>query len=426
MNTMLYYGLMAILRNGNWVIISPHFDEVIRIKADRINDQNIFEELKRRGFFGPASPKFSGPEVSLVTLITTGACNLLCIYCFANSGASTIVMPEEVAFAAIRKGIKNASGKKLSIPFFGGEPTLTPDLIRKAVEYAKKAIIGTDVLGVEFSITTNGVMNRSFLEFLMENDFLITISMDGPPIVQDFQRPLKNGDESSSYAEETVRILTRSGKDFKIRATVTKYSVPYMVDTIEWLHSLGGKKIHFEVISIAGRAAMQTKEERPARPDVHVFTENLKRAITRGGELGVRVINSSFMNLMNPPKEFCDGNTNRRFAVSYTGEVTTCVEVQDKCHPVASQFITGCYDKSTGEIEMNREQRGRACGAKLQIGAINNCSECFAKRICGGGCPVRNFHTTRDSFTVDPYRCQLIKEIMPFIVGLFDKATYGD
>lgn len=421
--TMLYHGLPAIIKNGYWVMISPKFDEVVRIEDAKISEMSIYEDLKASGFFEPANQP--SRKVSLLTLITTSDCNLHCKYCFANSGDCKLVMSDQIAFAAVRRAIRHSDGRKLSIAFFGGEPSLTPALIKRVVAYAKEQAKDGDAGGVEFSITTNGIIGPEFVDYLIEQDFLITISADGPDFIQDLQRPLKGGGKSSPILEKTVKRLAATKRDFKIRSTVTEDSVNSMVQSVEWLSSLGAKKLHFEPISIAGRAAMSTKGEGTKRPEVTRFAENLKSSIRRGAELDVRIVNSSFMNFIDPPQEFCEGNINRRFAVSYNGSITTCVEVQDKCHPVAQQFIVGNYDELIGDFVIRSNCRERACMTNLQLSDKQFCLDCFARRICGGGCPVRNFHTTGDSSLVDPYRCQLIKIMLPFVIGLFDEAICG-
>lgn len=412
--TMLYHGVPAVLMNDQWVVLSAGFNEIVTIPVADINDASIFEELQSDHFFEySAVPN----NTFQLTLITTSDCNLCCRYCFASSGESLKTMSEEVAFAAIDHALGVAVGRRLSVAFFGGEPSLTADLIRKVVGYAKqRERLLPDVKGVEFSITTNGVMNSEFLDFLIDNNFHITLSADGSAEVQDYQRPLKTGKESSALVEKTIKGLVARGKKFKVRVTVTNFSVSWMTKVVEWLHLLGGDSIHFEPVTIAGRA---TKGMALEKPEAVAFITNLQKAILRGNELGVGIVNSSFMNISTPPPEFCEGNSNNRISVSYTGDVTTCVEVQEKCHPASTNFIIGRYDQSAGRIILEREQRLRSCVGTKMV----ECLTCFAVRSCGGGCPVRNFHITGNTIEVDPYRCQMIKQMLPFLMNLLLESS---
>lgn len=425
-STMLYHGLPAVLVNSHWVLISAAFDQVAQVTPDKIEDPQIHQQLTAAGFFIPPS-KDDQPEVSLATLITTSDCNLCCGYCFANSGVTRRDMSEEIAFAAVRRALANAKGRKLSLAFFGGEPTLTQALIRTTVIYARQMAQNSQVTGIEFSITTNGVMPSGFLDYLIRENFLVTLSADGAPRVQDVQRPTKCGGKSSETVERSIRTLAGAGKEFKIRATVTDFSAPHMVEMVDWVADLGGKLVHFEPLSLAGRALV-TKGSGMTRPPAEVFAENLKAAIQRGNRVGVGILNSSFMNMATPPAEFCEGNPQHRFAATYDGNITTCVEVQDACHPVAEQFMVGSYDSASDEIVTTKSrERATACQIiQIQQKTDSPCTACFARRICGGGCPVRNFHITGDSGTVDPYRCQLIREMVPYAYELLDEASTGE
>ena len=409
--TMLFHGVPAVLINDQWVLLSADFSEIVAIPRELIQDEKIYLELKKDKFFDYALMPINTFQL---TLITTSDCNLRCRYCFSNSGEdeNVVLMSDELAFAAIEHALKMSEGKRLSIAFFGGEPSLTAELIRKAVEYARKRERELPkVNGVEFSITTNGVMNENFLDFLISNDFQITLSADGPAEIQNHQRPLKNGYPSAMLVEKTIKHLVAKEKKFKVRVTVTDFSVSRMPAVVEWLHELGGDAIHFEPVTISGRA---TKGEELSKPTAESFIDNLKLSILRGNDLGVGIVNSSFMNISTPPPEFCEGNSNNRVSVSYTGDLTTCVEVQEKCHPASKNFIIGYYDSELKKIIVKQEHRLRSClGTKMV-----ECVSCFAAKSCGGGCPVRNFHVTGTTTEVDPYRCIMIKRMLPFLIEL--------
>jgi len=422
--TKLFNGLPAVQCDDHWVVISPYAGEIIRIPKNQIDDPKIRRKLAEEGFFGEPTDKGPGAlsDYFQLTLITTSDCNLRCRYCFANSGETQIVMQDKVAMAAVRYAVQKTSGRDLLISFFGGEPSLTQKLIKKVVAFAQQSIINTEIGRVRFNITTNGVMSSSFLKYLIDNDFFLTISMDGLPVVQDYQRPLKNGGKSSPKLERTIKTLVERGHEFMIRATVTDYSVAYLVPTIEYLHSLGVSQFHCEVINLAGRAMSETKGQPMQRPMADVFSENLKAAIIKAAELEIGILNSSYMNLMQPSIHFCDGVGGNRVSVSYTGDMTTCLEVQSMCHPTADYFIVGGYDEKEDRLVIHRQKQLQICGNPI-TSQNACCKDCFAIYICGGGCPIRNYHMTGNQNAVDPFRCQVIKSVLPFVINLFDQAS---
>lgn len=423
--TRLLFGLPAVLKNGYWIVFSSDFTNLARISENDADSPDTYKKMLEGNFFS-SLVKAEEKKVVHVTLILTSDCNLRCKYCFADSGnAGKKVIDQEIIFSSLKHAAKIAQGRKLSVSFFGGEPTTQFNIIKKTVDVAKKISEENNLPSPEFSVTTNGVFNDEVHDFLVDNDFLITLSADGPALIQDFQRPAIRG-SSSVAVEKTISRFARSKRKIKIRATVTELSVNKMSDVVSWVSTFGLKEpeIHFEPVSISGRA--QSSCEKVSKPSVDDFIFNLKKAIETGNIVGVGVINSSFMNLVNSPSEFCDGNINNRLAVTVDGAITSCVEVQDSCHPAAKLFVLGEYNRNTKSFTIDKNNQ--SCNNNQQVikfksGKDGDCSLCFANRVCGGGCPVRNFHTTGQTNIVDPYRCKVTKEIIPYIYGMIDEAS---
>ena len=220
---------------------------------------------------------------------------------------------------------------------------------------------------------------------------------------------------------KTIETLVANHHEFITRATVTDFSVEYLVPTVEYLHLLGVSQFHCEAINLAGRALLETKRQPMQRPSAADFAKNIIAAITRAGELGMEILNSSYMNLLQPSVHFCDGVGGNRVSVSYTGEVTTCLEVQGGCHPTADYFIIGGYAKDQDKILINTEKQQSICAQPI-TSQNQCCKDCFAIYICGGGCPIRNYHMTGDQNRVDPFRCHVIQSVLPFVIDLFDQT----
>jgi sulfatase maturation enzyme AslB (radical SAM superfamily) len=72
------------------------------------------------------------------------------------------------------------------INFYGGEPLLSFELIKKAVALLKKKNTDSGKRG-SFSITTNGtLLTKEIIQFLNENKFSVELSFDG--LAQDVNR----------------------------------------------------------------------------------------------------------------------------------------------------------------------------------------------------------------------------------------------
>lgn len=82
----------------------------------------------------------SNLELTGIELMVSQRCNLRCSYCYADGGSYHNMgdMDEKIGRQAIDFLFTHSSAKSVMISFFGGEPLLRFDLIRKFVEYAKK------------------------------------------------------------------------------------------------------------------------------------------------------------------------------------------------------------------------------------------------------------------------------------------------
>lgn len=119
----------------------------------------------------------------------TEKCNLKCYYCaygelynkisHRKSGNLNMSIVESIVGYLIPFWEKKSLSEKriINIYFYGGEPLLNAKLI-KAIVFMFKEI---NIKGIEFKfgLTTNGLLLRENILFLLENDFNLTVSFDG-------------------------------------------------------------------------------------------------------------------------------------------------------------------------------------------------------------------------------------------------------
>ena len=152
-------------------------------------------------------------QVEMLILQVTQACNLTCSYCpYAYKGDkvsrshSNKMMSWEIAKQAIdfyyaHSGAMNGA----CVTFYGGEPFLNFPVIKQAVAYAQELFLGKELL---FRVTTNGtVMTDEVIGYLVQNDFDVTFSIDGPAAVHDVNRKQINGKGSFDLAFGNMKKL---------------------------------------------------------------------------------------------------------------------------------------------------------------------------------------------------------------------------
>jgi uncharacterized protein len=337
-------------------------------------------------------------------LCLTNDCNLKCRYCYANGGEKEATMTADLAKQSVDYVLSKNKTKHFSLSFHGaGEPTLAVNLMKEIVEYAK---LECENKGIRprFSSVTNGVVEENTLKWLLENFERINISLDGPPDIQDSQRPLLDGGPSHQLVENTVRTALKSGKSFGIRATITKNSVNRMVEIVQYFHQLGIKNVHVEPVNECGRC-LKTKVQSPS---VFSFLRNYKKAFEEAEKLGIRIFCSG-CDISKSHLKFC-GAAGDNFIVTPEGNVTSCLEVLDEDNPLSSVFIYGKYDFDLRKFCFFREKLRRL--SSRTVNKIEDCQKCFIKYNCAGGCLAKGFSLNKSLFKPVRERCDLNREMV--------------
>lgn len=169
------------------------------------------------------------PESSrVVTLMLTWSCNLNCTYCFEKFKSAGKEMSFETAKTVLTKeftDFKESGQKRIKVEFFGGEPLLRFDLIKKITEW----IVSID-WGVEYelSITTNGVLlDEEKMAWFVDNKDIIKIimSVDGTEDIQKANR----GERASELPLEFVR---RTWPDTHFKSTISRFHLPSLAKSL--------------------------------------------------------------------------------------------------------------------------------------------------------------------------------------------------
>ncbi len=427
-STTLWHGLPAIEvleEEKKFLIVFTNINgefTACKLGLEESDSKELYEYALKNGVFDCLKNiKQNLSDELTVVLSLTERCNCRCRYCFLDALNIGKVMSGELLRKGIDLSCSLAKGREITLAAFGGEPTTEFSLLKEMISYSKKISENSENV-FKYAITTNGVLSKEALDFLIENNFKISLSMDGIPEVQDYHRPTHGGVATSVAVEKTIRGLVGKGLDIKIRSTVTEYSLRYMEESVRYLAGLGINKIHFEPVTPGGRG--QTGDSKLQPPSANDFADKLKSCIELGAELGVDIICFPYMNMLVAPIIFCDGNVNNRLVISPSGVMSTCVEVQNKDHELFDALGVGeyCPDSKTFEFGYDsRREAKRGCHTSVER---ERCKECALQFFCGGGCPTRNYRGTGCSTEVDNYRCEIIKRIMPYVLYRFYQSTF--
>lgn len=181
-----------------------------------VNAENILLAPPLSTMGGPQvyQLKERSQKTKLMTLEVTERCNLRCKYCVYNDhGAYRSFGDKDMSFDVAKKAIDylaKHSDKELYLSFYGGEPLLKFGLIKQCVSYAKSVISKKKKL--RFSLTTNATLLTPEIAdyFASVDDFVITVSLDGPEIIHDENRVYCNGKGSFNDTIRGLKNLIRA------------------------------------------------------------------------------------------------------------------------------------------------------------------------------------------------------------------------
>lgn len=189
-------------------------------------------------------------------LILTEECNLRCSYCYEQEKEydRRRKMDWQTAKSALDIFLCQAplDGQANSIAFFGGEPTLEFDLLRRGVEYslAHPAIASYQGNRYNYVINTNGtILSQEMVSLYRElgRRINIRISVDGYGHDQDVMRKTSLGGGSWKLLARNLPVFRelreRHGVQVSIISTINKATCRHISQNHIALHDLTGMQI---------------------------------------------------------------------------------------------------------------------------------------------------------------------------------------
>ena len=160
--------------NKNGCIPALVIDEIKKLKGEGYLSDNRVKRIEH-----PKTPFISSyidRMVGKITLQVTQNCNLRCNYCAytANTGGNRLHNSKRMTFDTAVKSLnmlkeRSIDRNEIAISFYGGEPLLEYELIKKIVDYSKRIFEGKKLI---YSMTTNGtLLNVGIIDFLIKIEF---------------------------------------------------------------------------------------------------------------------------------------------------------------------------------------------------------------------------------------------------------------
>jgi uncharacterized protein len=353
-------------------------------------------------------------EIRSLTVNIAQVCNLKCSYCAAGGDGSygdpmkqvdLTVFTQQLRF--LLKGV--SEGGAFRIIFLGGEPLVAPEAIRAIVRFVALEIAGRDI-HVGYGIVTNGTLvNAEIAELLASFNCHVTVSLDGPPEINDRNRPTRGGLGSTERTirgiEQLQKVRDRLGS-LSAGAVFGKHHTG-VADTYLFL-----KQFEFDSIKIDFAAGDHDDEA-----SQNYVTEVLRTAdlaFTSGGEKELRKL-----SLFETYFRILDSQTRIH---NHCGAGKSHLQVDTRGRFSICQWMVNDPAEEVGHgTELDREKLKAYADPLIEL---NDCKSCWVRHLCGGGCMMVHKLKTGSKHQKDTDFCTRTRSIIAKGIEYYVEARY--
>jgi uncharacterized protein len=344
-------------------------------------------------------------------------CNLRCKYCFASKGdyhGKRELMSGEIGKKAVDFLIeKSGNMKNLEIDFFGGEPLMALNTVKEVIFYAK-SLEKSSHKKFNFTITTNALLlDDNTIQFLHEHMDNIVLSLDGRKEVNDFVRVRADGSGSYDKIVQNIKTIValreRDEKEYYVRGTFTKFYPDFAKDVFH-LADLGFKEISIEPVVgkdgdyILDQSDLTTLFEQYEE----IAGEYLKRKEAQKKPFTFYHFNVDIYHGPCVYKRLWACGAGRDYlAVTPTGDIYPC-----------HQFIGHKGFMMGNVVEKKLNEEIVAMLRETHVFSKPECSTCWARFFCSGGCNANNIIINDDMKKPHKITCELQKKRIEYAIYL--------
>jgi uncharacterized protein len=367
--------------------VSETIAELIRVRA--IADRAPSETRGGAGI--QTGPKII-PMVPLSTMVlnVTNKCNLSCTYCYeygedkivdTENGRKPKFMSESTARDAVEFMLKESgSSPRAHLTFFGGETLLNFPVLKSTVAYARKRAAELGKV-VDFSLTTNATLLRpEIVEFLIDNEVGVTVSIDGPKEMQDRFRVFHDGSGSYDEVMPKVRDLLQKhrGRPIGARVTLTRQTLDVGRIYRHLTEEIGFTEVGFApVTTAAGR-------------DYAIGDEGFDRLLSQFRDLAHDFLRAAlenrhhgFSNVKETIEEIHKGVSKAYPCGAGLGLMGVATDGDvNLCHRFAG---SDAHKLGTVRDGVDRGAQRRFL-ERHHLDDKTDCQTCWARPLCSGGC----------------------------------------
>jgi len=358
-------------------------------------------------------------RLKMLYLILTDTCNYKCKYCFEETPDYIPSKSKHMSNSTMIKAIDTftvlldkygRTSDKHIIQFYGGEPLLNKSVVINGMKYARE-LRAKGSLGkkCEITIVTNGLLiDEELTDVFLETSANIGLSIDGPALINNIYRIPKTIAASEAYDKIINNYFMLKNKGVKIGLSITLTpecleQIDNVADfVINYLGIIEG--IGFNILYHTPNIPVNDSYFEKAAEKLLTVFETLRKAGIYEERIMRKVISFSKKRQM-----YSDcGINGGQIVISPEGKYGVC---QDFIKPM-SFFEGSIYDEDYDPYKNGLHSNWRRRSPFF----IEECQQCEAIAICGGGCPAGLYVQNKDIMKPDLRICAHSKETLKWMI----------
>lgn len=395
-------------------------EEVLQLKKWKILTSKDDEDDRVLEFIRSRIPE---PAISVCYMILSEQCNLACKYCFLgnndlekrkqfnlqNMSIETADRAVDFYIKQLKKSGLNFEKEKPVVIFYGGEPLVNYNAL---VHIAEKLLALKDsepvLKNLEMSMVTNGLLldDEKILK-LKELGIGIAISVDGFTEKENSMRVDRSGNTVFSKLLEKIQRCQVLGINISLSVTLSEETIKDKENIIKLIKKFGIKAFGFNIMmssdtfvlpdSYNDKAADFIIEEFKELRKLGVYEDRMMRKLDAFSKAQVYYSD-------------CAATCGGQIVIAPNGQVGIC---------------HGClYDKKYFVTDIDDEafdcKKNKIYIEWSQLTPVNHdeCLDCPALGICGGGCPLNAMYLKKGNtiHSIDTRFCSHSKKTLDFLI----------